>query len=436
MPTPASRLPAEIWSCVFQLAAGEPSPVFDTLPLPPASYDERAWTHKPCFLDPEEDHTGYQDRLKTRRALVLVNRYWRHLATPVMFEYVAIRKTKALLSFGNALQADWKARQITSFGKREEQRPQLGHFVRYLYINIFDYRFTELPTAQLDAFVSAFRLCTNLVVLIVEGDHSPISTLVKSTLFNRVVTNGSALKCIRRWGDIASIAATIQHQFSSLEVLDVTVTVEPSPDISSLPSFSLPRLHTLRVASGRRSTIFQWVARWDLPALQACHLPITHCSADPSDFLSFFEAHGSKITTIDFGCLHNPFVETILPFCTAAREVTLPPQLFAVLIPIFTDLHGVRLTVCRFALSQRNVINNFMGWMEQCMAMLFENRGSCFKRLRLAEFDVGDFAISPWTDEELLMWKGWIERCRKERIQFEFENGDLVEVPWYNGDSW
>jgi hypothetical protein len=200
-------LPSELWILIFELAAGEPLAAFDTAPLPIMSFERPAWSYKTPdprnpYLPGEERlaYKNYMDRVRLRTTLVLVSKYWRTLATSLLYEYVLLRHRPASVSFAHLM-----ACQPTA-----PDSPHIGLFVKRLDIHIDETQWKDFRLDIVPAFASFFRYCSNLGV-IVSPTNAPkytIANQIEDMIFEVTTDHSPTLRYIKR---NRSVLTTIQN---------------------------------------------------------------------------------------------------------------------------------------------------------------------------------------------------------------------------------
>jgi hypothetical protein len=126
-------IPPELWLSIFRSAAAEPRDIFGNTPIDMVWSGTRPWL-KDWF---SEHDPQYRARKRTRTALVLVSKYWRSLATEILYECVFLTEEYMLRSFSRTLEDDWQAVPITYPNRQScfDGPRHIGERVRCLHID-------------------------------------------------------------------------------------------------------------------------------------------------------------------------------------------------------------------------------------------------------------------------------------------------------------
>jgi hypothetical protein len=241
-------LPPEIWIWIFKLAAAEPFALMDTSPLLPATHEERAWTN---MQSPSESHrSGYGQRVRTRRALILVNKHFYYLAIGILYEYIVMYSPESLSLFSRTL-GHWRR----SINLGEEVNPVQS--IKCLNLSMIRKQiFPERDDRGSDtSFITSFRLLTNLGILFI-GEAMSRDATTQSLVMSEIPRNGCQLRYVSWSGDPGLFdkfpAEMFQYQYMALEVLSIALMALPSGrhpfHFSDLPRYTLPRcIHSISI---------------------------------------------------------------------------------------------------------------------------------------------------------------------------------------------
>jgi hypothetical protein len=425
-------LPSELWQTVFRIAAGEPSTTFDTSPLPSFSTTPRAWNTpaRPYNWDPE--YKEYFQRIDTKCQIVLVSRHWRNLALDLLYEYVVLTTTPALLSFMYALEAGWRRPQKGNEESSSGSSRYGGWFTKRLNIS-FRAVDSSLRT-NIQKMAPAFRLCDNLDILDInyhaDGVDPRDNEFCHSPILHEIICVGSRLRCIR-WKSLASqsyhLFQLLQNNSQSLEALPFALADEPPPrNFTPLSGITFPKVHSLDIAYIRRFD--SWLPDCNFPALKELHVT-------PSMVFQLFTSYAPNITTLDLDSA-NPATITIepslwnslealilthvdLPWLPNKRRYNLPP---IANIGIYWNIGFRSCDLCDTD-DLVELMNNFTN-------TLHATRWSELKCVRFVDVQVEHLTThNVWRESQMEQWEEWIEKWASVNIRFEFGDGGIVKVP-------
>jgi hypothetical protein len=353
------------------------------------------------------------------------------MAMPILFEYVVLRNVTQLRLFSNTLENDFSIVQGDSPEVRPSEGRHHGRFTKFLSIQCMrDYEsIQEMSTYEMEAILVSFRLCTNLEVL--HAPHSPFSNL-SGLIADQIITNGCCLRYISR--DTHSTTATFDTLSicSSLEALCLSEHIYRDDDVWTVyPFLTFPRLHVLDISSRPDYAIMRWLAGCNMPALR--RLITTADVGDPNsksaqDLITFYESHGSRLTSLNLQWQQNPNYAAIHSYCSSVQDITVHLGAFSNISPALPNLARIGIYVS-FEWSTSGGIDARIRKLGDNMKTARNMHGPALKSMVLVGCDPANLELFSWTDEHLSLWREWIDLWKSEGVRFEFNNGQVVEVP-------
>jgi hypothetical protein len=412
------------------MAASEPSAILDTSPLPVMSLERRAWNY---HEDDGEDIGDYGDELPsqlrsrevTRRALVKVCKRWYDLAIGILYECVFLRTLSAYQLFARTLDHGAGASRIQTGSSSIEPRPVVvGNFVKRLHVTIKDRDWTWLTKTEAYALALSFQRVPNINALFTSTFDDVCGMPIARQLNSSIVVNGRLLRFLKQTSQDNLNLDTIRR-FEMIQVLTITI---PYPAASPFECFS-PNLHTLQLLPGLYPDVvrfidMQWITQWRAPALQRVYIPLF----TPVDLtMPLFRAFGHSLVAVSFNKAWTSGISPILPHLPALQEITLHHQALNLLAPMFPQLIGINLQLDamrgRWSLPSVNMSELVCG-----MNTLLDQHGSRFRFLRILRSSLRNLGSSGKVLGKS-HWEDWITKWKDRGVRFEFETGELVELP-------
>ncbi|KAF9050091.1 hypothetical protein BJ165DRAFT_1414095 [Panaeolus papilionaceus] len=290
------HLPPEIWLEIFQFA----------------TYVHASSSMKP--LDPFRPRravtnamgaNSYAISMKTKRSLVLVSHWWRHLALPILYEHIVVRSPSRATKIVRVLEDSRRISDSSSLSQTESVQLGYGEWTRH--IEIYTYARGSEDIEYLKKVFRVMRCCPNLRFLSGIWIHqlpreflAVITQLyTSSNLFTGIYWNDVNPK------NISDTFCTLSSpeflaSFQSLRILDLRHFVGEDPALRDplLSSPTLPHVQDLILSTYPRS--LQAATILNLPSLRNLTLRTPDWRPGHELLLNdFLRRHGPSLVTVD-----------------------------------------------------------------------------------------------------------------------------------------
>lgn len=321
----AERLPPELWSYIFDLAADE-----DTIFYPglQTSMAQSTWSKSPwggwTVRTPQDTISIIQrrsyatkkvpSRLASPRcrcsrrfllqSIIAACRTWRRLGTEFLVRCLFFDDPTKLRHLCNILDRD----------------PSLGWWARRLHITHYHYLNGRGP--RMDDFekplIAILQRCPNLEIFIVDWPMSsafgPIAdTLSMSCLNLRTVHWHVPSELLSKviWAlDTLPNLVAVHLEFAAAIVESDTITLGSAQDVK----LKLPNLQQLFL-KGFCQDFMEQATGWSLPLLRSFSFHFGNNIVDIPDVIAFLAQHGTTLLFLDLYCIPTLDVRAILDFC-------------------------------------------------------------------------------------------------------------------------
>jgi hypothetical protein len=377
---PASHesIPPELWLSIFRLAAAEPREIFDTSPIDALWAGTRAWRNS------WKSDDKYRRRKRTRTSLVLVSKYWRTLATEILYEFVLLTEHEMFSSFSRTLEGDWQDAQITAHTdcrSSEGSTRHVGQLIRYLRLDFFYAELSMLSNTEVGRIMSSFRLCPAGEVVFISYIIADVQISAAPSVLGALVNAGAPLRYVHG-GSSHSIPPFLR--IPSDNHIEVLSLMTQDHEWSSVTPLLLPYLYTLIIRPTDDDYAFvQWIIRCDLPLLTTVTLGSRWIASKIDNLLYlFFERHGGSITMLDVSAEYACDLSMILPHCPSIESIMIPVQHAQSLQPVLAKLRFIGLD-----LPERILNDEDIDQLSRAMEIISEEHGGRLQALGAGEGD-------------------------------------------------
>lgn len=403
----------------------------------------------------------FKENHRTKQMLCLVSRTWRVVAQELIFEYIFLNNDY-----------DWSK---LADGFEESRRVDIGRgrhgagwYVKRIEIN------TKYWTEELGcAAARVIRCCPNMRVLTVGADEEKYGGVPVDVIMAVFQTCPRAIRSLDWTCDLGpatmttlfgliSIASKLESLFLFVQQ---NIHVAHVERLKAAGQVSLPELHTLELVSTDfdPSIVLTLISLWNLPRLRQVVL-CGQCDLDHA--FRFFEAHGSKLHSLEFDYagepepdlvaesqLHTPGPHEIpqkgpamvLLMCPNLRELVLHTHWAAFQAqPGHPNVERIGLRGLHLLASSSQprrvgaVVLRPQLDEEQRAALhalklafpILINRNLYPKvtAIRLLDFDQSRFRSVPWRAGRVAFWAFWVTRFERIGVRLEDHAGNLVQL--------
>jgi hypothetical protein len=421
----ANILPPELLLVIFRTAASVPG-ALEVSPLEPLKDDHRSWD----YIAPRQ----YIDSMTTKRALTLVCKYWKRIATELLFEHINLENLDKAHVIARNFESSTKLVSKENVRRRGQSLlSPVSHFVRRIEMNLRYLHASRGLKSGIKALASIIRHSEDLRILIV---RLPISEpLLGSDILKAI--NPIRLPSLCHFACIGGyygppLSDSLQ-KFSMVQVLCLRIVGESK---LYCPALHFNELHTLQLLGDGISTLLNAMSEWPLPLLHRMYLPL----AEANFSTPFLEQHGSKLTFLDLmpsygGGVGSPIASAIFNSCPSLVHLVvgctdyklpvnarMPPHFNLTRVSIRTRLTSVEMDTWI-----EDMVRGLDRWTNDLISM--DCDCPALSVVRLIDFEPHLFPGNIWLRSHMDLWKGWTRRWAERSVRFEDKFGDLVQVP-------
>ncbi|KAF8137182.1 hypothetical protein EV363DRAFT_1428116 [Boletus edulis] len=300
----ADRLPPELWSFIFDLAADE-----DTIFYPglQTSMAQSIWSKSPwggwTVRTPQDTISAIQRRsYATKKSIIAACRTWRRLGTEFLVRCLFFDDPTKLRHLCNILDRD----------------PSLGWWARRLHIT----HFLSGRGPRMDDFekplIAILQQCPNLEIFIVDWPMATAFGPIADTLgmscrnlrtVHWHVPSELLSKVIWALDTLPNLVAVHLEFAAAIEESD-TITLGSAQDVK----LKLPNLQQLFL-KGFCQDFVEQATGWSLPLLRSFSFDFGTNTVEVPDIIAFLAPHGTTLLFLDLNCIPTLDVRTILDLC-------------------------------------------------------------------------------------------------------------------------
>ncbi|KAG9311502.1 hypothetical protein JVU11DRAFT_7702 [Chiua virens] len=300
----AERLPPELWSYIFDLAADEDTIFYPGLQtsMAPSTWSKSPWDGW-TVRTPQDTITIIQRRsYATKKSIIAACQTWRRLGTEFLVRCLFFDDPTKLRDLCNILDRD----------------PSLGWWARRLHIT----HFLSGRGPTMDDFeiplVAILQHCPNLEIFIVDWPMSSAFGPIVDTLgtwcrnlrtVHWHVPSELLSKVIWALDTLPNLVA-VHLQFDAAIKESDTITLGSAQDVK----LKLPNLQQLFL-KGFCQDFIEQASGWSLPLLHSFSFHFGTNTHDIPDVTGFLAQHGTTLLFLDLNCIPMLDVRMILDLC-------------------------------------------------------------------------------------------------------------------------